>query len=57
MYFQGFEAGSVRNFVLSTRQKLGDVVCLRIWHDDSGGNESAWFLNKILVTDLQMGKK
>ena len=47
----------MRNFVLSTREKLGDVICLRIWHDDSGGNESSWFLNKILVTDLQMGRK
>ena len=47
----------MRNFVLSTRQLLGDIVCLRIWHDDSGGNDSAWFLNRICVTDLQTGKK
>ncbi|KAH3862218.1 hypothetical protein DPMN_025184 [Dreissena polymorpha] len=48
----GFERGSVRTFVMSTRRYLGELICLRIWHDDSGGNNSSWFLNKVVVTDL-----
>ena len=52
-YLQGFETGSVRTFVMGTRRRLGDLMSMRIWHDDTGGNEASWFLNKITVLDLQ----
>ncbi|XP_053383373.1 uncharacterized protein LOC123564671 [Mercenaria mercenaria] len=53
----GFERGSIRTFVMSTRHYLGELLCLRIWHDDSGGNDSSWYLNKICVTDLKDGMR
>ncbi|WAQ96231.1 PK1L3-like protein, partial [Mya arenaria] len=53
----GFEKGSVRTFVMSTRKYLGDFICLRIWHDDSGGKNSSWFLHKIVISDLTNGTR
>ncbi|XP_053393015.1 uncharacterized protein LOC123564401 isoform X2 [Mercenaria mercenaria] len=53
----GFERGSIRTFVMSTRKYLGELICLRIWHDDSGGNDSSWYLNKVNVTDLKNGMR
>ncbi|WAQ96229.1 PKD2-like protein [Mya arenaria] len=53
----GFEQGSVRTFVMSTRRYIGDLLCMRIWHDDTGGNNSSWFLNKIVISDLRSGKR
>ncbi|XP_061191524.1 uncharacterized protein LOC133199666 [Saccostrea echinata] len=50
----GFEAGSVRRFIASSRSNFGRLNYLRIWHDNSGpGNTKSWFLNKIVVDDLQ----
>ncbi|KAL4239961.1 hypothetical protein ACF0H5_000758 [Mactra antiquata] len=53
----GFESGSVRTFVMSTRRHLGDLICVRIWHDDSGLLNSSWYLNKITVQDMKSGKQ
>lgn len=51
---QEFSTGSIRNFILATEQPLGHLVFLRIWHDNSGkGNHASWFIDKILIEDLQ----
>ncbi|KAI8514745.1 hypothetical protein Bbelb_073360 [Branchiostoma belcheri] len=35
-------------------ESLGEVMSLRIWHDNSGeGNTSAWFLGNFLVRDVE----
>lgn len=53
-----FRSGSVRNFVLSTESPLGSLLCLRIWHDNSGEkNKASWYLSMINVMDLQTGEK
>ena len=31
-----FQSASVDIFLLSTKRRLGDVMYLRIWHDNSG---------------------
>ena len=50
---QAFTRGSVRNFVMTTDQSLGDPLILRIWHDNSGkGANASWFLDKVVVEDL-----
>lgn len=54
IFFQGFDAGSVRRFLLGSSLKYGRLNYLRIWHDNSGqGDLKSWFLNKIIVDDLQ----
>lgn len=54
MLFQGFDAGSVRRFILGSSIKYGRLNYLRIWHDNSGpGDLKSWFLNKLMVDDLQ----
>ncbi|XP_062581503.1 uncharacterized protein LOC134243288 [Saccostrea cucullata] len=50
----GFDAGSVRRFIASSKSNFGKLNYLRIWHDNSGpDNKKSWFLNKIIVDDLQ----
>ena len=54
IYKQAFTTGSIRHFMLATDQLLGDLVFIRVWHDNSGkGDSSSWFLDKIIVEDLQ----
>ncbi|KAK3103729.1 hypothetical protein FSP39_021426, partial [Pinctada imbricata] len=54
----GFPSGSVRSFFMGTKFDLGDLMMIRIWHDNSGtGNEQSWYLNKIIVDDLQKHKR
>ena len=56
--FQGFAAGSVRNFLMSVETPLGPLLYLRIWHDNSGHKDKAsWFMNMFNVMDLQTGEK
>ncbi|XP_041364036.1 uncharacterized protein LOC121379460 [Gigantopelta aegis] len=46
--------GSVMNFIMSVSAPLGDLSYLRIWHDNAGeGTSASWFLNKLVVEDLQ----
>ncbi|XP_076818399.1 uncharacterized protein LOC143464499 isoform X1 [Clavelina lepadiformis] len=53
-----FLRGSVRKFLLAVDKPLGVLVYLRIWHDNSGkGDEASWFLEHIIVNDLQENKK
>ncbi|XP_035695689.1 uncharacterized protein LOC118429314 [Branchiostoma floridae] len=53
-----FDRGSVNNFLLSVPRCLGNLQYLRIWHDNSGkGRNASWFLDKIIITDLQTEKR
>ncbi len=37
---------------------LGDLMYLRIWHDNSGrGSFRSWQLNQVIILDCQTGKK
>jgi polycystin 1L2 len=49
---------SIDSFLVSTRQPLGRLNHLRIWHDNSGSSSDAsWFLKYVLVQDLQTEHK
>ncbi|KAH9502263.1 hypothetical protein Btru_073282, partial [Bulinus truncatus] len=53
----GFPTGSVCHFVMACPKCLGDLQCLKIWHDNSGkGNEAPWFLDRIEIVDIQTRK-
>ena len=42
------------NTIIITNRPLGPLTYARVWHDNSGrGKYSSWFLNYIIVTDLQ----
>lgn len=56
--FKAFKSGSICNFLMSTEQPLGNLLYLRIWHDNSGlGSNKSWHLNLINVVDLQTNEK
>ncbi|XP_061167307.1 polycystin-1-like protein 2 isoform X1 [Saccostrea echinata] len=51
---EGFDTGSVKKFIMGTKEKLGGLTYIRIWHDNSGsGDYQNWYLNKIVVDDPQ----
>jgi len=51
---QKFDRGSERKFMVSTEKSLGDLTFIKIWHDNSGkGSLASWFLDHIIITDLQ----
>ncbi|XP_071131885.1 uncharacterized protein [Mytilus edulis] len=51
---RGFGVGSIRKFVMSVSKPINDPTVLKIWHDNSGqGNSASWYLNKILLEDVQ----
>ena len=51
-----FARGSVNNFTLSLPESLGNLVKIKIWHDNSGKNPS-WFFHVIAITDVESGEK
>ncbi|XP_055877336.1 uncharacterized protein LOC106064392 isoform X1 [Biomphalaria glabrata] len=54
---KGFPTGSVYHFVMACPTSLGELQCLKIWHDSHGhGSNSTWYLNRIDVVDLHTGK-
>ncbi|CAG2234855.1 PKD1L2 [Mytilus edulis] len=55
---QDFDVGSIRKFVMSVPRKIKDPSVLRIWHDNSGqGNAASWYLNKIILDDIQTDER
>ncbi|XP_078525795.1 polycystin-1-like protein 3 isoform X2 [Lissotriton helveticus] len=50
-----FERGGVDIFLLKTCF-LGELHSIRIWHDNSGPNP-AWYVNRIMVIDLEAQQK
>ncbi|XP_036400112.1 polycystic kidney disease protein 1-like 2 [Megalops cyprinoides] len=51
-----FERGGVDMFLLTTPFSLGELQSIRLWHDNSGGYP-AWYINKVMVQDLETGQK
>ncbi|CAC5416734.1 PKD1L2 [Mytilus coruscus] len=55
---RGFGVGSIRNFVMSVSKPINDPSVLKIWHDNSGqGNSASWYLNKIILEDVQTSER
>jgi hypothetical protein len=53
-----FRRGGIDSFIISTVKPLGDLIYIKIWHDNSGKNEMAsWYLKHIIVHDLQTREK
>ncbi|KAK3091662.1 hypothetical protein FSP39_021645 [Pinctada imbricata] len=49
--------GSVNNFVMGTRECIGPLSYMRVWHDNSGkGKLQGWYLSKVIITDIQTGE-
>lgn len=43
---------------MSVPRKIKDPSVLRIWHDNSGqGNAASWYLNKIILDDIQTDER
>ena len=51
-----FSRASVNNFTLSISQCLGNLTGVHVWHDNSGAHP-AWYLQHIVITDLQTEDK
>uniref|UniRef100_A0A4W4GFP4 Polycystic kidney disease 1 like 2a n=1 Tax=Electrophorus electricus TaxID=8005 RepID=A0A4W4GFP4_ELEEL len=51
-----FERGGVDMFLLTTPFSLGELQSIRLWHDNSGKHPS-WYVNKVMVQDLETGQK
>ncbi|XP_061566502.1 polycystin-1-like protein 2 isoform X1 [Cololabis saira] len=51
-----FERGGVDMFLMTTHFSLGDLQSIRLWHDNSG-EHPAWYVNKVMVQDLETGQK
>ncbi|XP_078349560.1 polycystin-1-like protein 2 isoform X5 [Oculina patagonica] len=51
-----FARGSINNFTLSVPESLGDLVKIKIWHDNSG-KSPAWFFQQVQIVDKQTGDK
>ena len=49
-----FQRSSVDTFLMSVKRPLGDLIYMKIWHDNSGhGDKASWFLKHVIVRDLQ----
>ena len=51
-----FARGSINNFTLSLPETLGNLVKIKIWHDNSG-KSPAWFFQQVQIVDKQTGEK
>jgi hypothetical protein len=53
-----FQRSSVNTFLMSVKRPLGDLIYMKIWHDNSGhGDKASWFLKRVIVRDLQTKEK
>ena len=50
-----FQRGNIDNFLLTVPRPLGEILGIRIWHNNTGLDPS-WFLSRVLVRDLQTDK-
>ncbi|GFY48766.1 polycystic kidney disease 1 like 1 [Trichonephila inaurata madagascariensis] len=49
-----FQKGSVDLFLMSTKESLGPLMKLEIWHNNYGPSPS-WYLKNVTVKDVKMG--
>ncbi|NWI31399.1 PKDRE protein, partial [Sula dactylatra] len=54
-YFPSFQQGSTDCFLLTTREDLGDICSLRVWHNNKGPSPS-WFLSRAKVENTSTRK-
>ncbi|XP_061167318.1 uncharacterized protein LOC133176177 [Saccostrea echinata] len=55
---KGFETSSIKHFFMGTEHPLGDLTYLQISHDNAGsGDFQSWYLNKIIIDDLQTRRR
>ncbi|KAK4293210.1 hypothetical protein Pmani_034078 [Petrolisthes manimaculis] len=52
---QLFTRGALCTFILTTPEPLGDILKVQVWHDNSGGDASGWFVCEVSVADLVLG--
>ncbi|XP_077987011.1 polycystin family receptor for egg jelly-like [Glandiceps talaboti] len=53
-----FDRGNIDNFLMAVNKPLGDILFIRIWHDNSGhGEYRSWFLNQIEIIDIQTSER
>ncbi|KAK3561831.1 hypothetical protein QTP86_017067, partial [Hemibagrus guttatus] len=50
-----FTRGGVDIFMLTTPFSLGDLQSIRLWHDNSGEHPD-WYVNRVMVQDLETGQ-
>ncbi|XP_051016101.1 polycystin family receptor for egg jelly [Acomys russatus] len=50
-YFRTLYRGSINTFLLTTKNDLGDIHSIRVWHDNEGKTPS-WYLSRIKVENL-----
>ncbi|KAJ8340113.1 hypothetical protein SKAU_G00347460 [Synaphobranchus kaupii] len=51
-----FGRGEMDMFLLTTPFSLGELHSIRLWHDNSG-SYPAWYVDKVMVQDLETGQK
>ncbi|KAK7067469.1 hypothetical protein SK128_018137 [Halocaridina rubra] len=54
---QLFTRGSLCTFILTTPEPLGDILKVQVWHDNSGGSSSGWYVCETSVADLVLGAR
>lgn len=53
-----FRRGGIDCFILTTKQSIGTIDYIKIWHDNTGrGDSASWYLNYIILHDLQTNQK
>jgi polycystin 1L2 len=54
-----FRRGGVDTFIVSMDSPLGNIACIRVWHDNSGRgtNNANWYLKHVIINDLASHKK
>ncbi|XP_070582204.1 polycystin family receptor for egg jelly-like isoform X2 [Ptychodera flava] len=53
-----FLRGGVDRLLMAVPKTLGELLYIKIWHDNSGvGENRSWFLNQLELTDVQTNEK
>ena len=47
-----FRRNYVDSFLVTTAEALGNLLYLRLWHDNAGSNP-AWYIRTIIVRDVE----
>jgi len=49
--------GSTVHYLMTVPKPLGGLQYVRVWHDNSGvGTKGSWYLDKIVIKDIQTGE-
>ncbi|XP_074859412.1 polycystin family receptor for egg jelly [Carettochelys insculpta] len=50
-HYQSFIRGGIDTFLLTTKNDLGDIFSLRVWHNNRGSSPG-WFLSRVKVENM-----